>query len=100
MTNRNPLLVILFSIITLGIYGLVWYVWTKNEMNAEGATIPTAWLIIIPFVNYYWLWKFSEGVELVTKKSMTAAIAFLLMFFLGVIGMAIIQSELNKVAVQ
>ncbi len=99
MKKRNPLLVLFLSLITLGIYALVWYVLTKNEMNAKGATIPTAWLIIIPFVNFYWLWKFCEGVELVTKKGMSTAVAFLLVFLLSVIGMAIIQSELNKVAV-
>jgi len=98
MKKRNPIMVILLSIITFSIYTLVWLVKTKNEMNTKGATIPTAWLIIIPLVNYYWLWKFCEGVEQVTNKSMNAAISFLLVFFLGLIGMAIIQSELNKVA--
>ena len=99
MKKRNPILVIFLAFITFGIYCLVWYVITKDEMNAKGATIPTAWLIIIPLVNYYWLWKFCEGVELVTNKGMTTAVAFLLVFFLSIIGMAIIQSELNKVAV-
>ena len=99
MKNRNPILVIFLALITFGIYSLVWYVMTKNEMNTKGAKIPTAWLIIIPLVNLYWLWKFCEGIEQVTNKGMTTVIAFLLVFFLGVIGMAIIQSELNKVAV-
>jgi len=98
MKKRNPILVILLSLITFGIYSLVWSVMTKDEMNAKGATIPTAWLIIIPLVSYYWLWKFCEGVEQVTNKGMNGAVAFLLVFFLGFIGMAIIQSELNKVA--
>jgi hypothetical protein len=98
MTKRSAFLVFLLSIVTFGIYGLVWYVMTKNEMNTKGAKIPTAWLIIIPLVNFYWLWKFSEGVELVTNKTMSTGIAFILVFFLGVIGIAIIQSELNKVA--
>jgi hypothetical protein len=35
-------------------------------MNARGASIPTAWLWIIPFVNLYWWWRYSEGVEKVT----------------------------------
>jgi len=76
----------------------VWEVRTKSEMNAKGAQIPTAWLIIIPLVNYYWLWKFSEGVETVTSNKMSAVVAFLLLFFLGVIGMAIVQDKLNQVA--
>lgn len=100
MRYRNPLASILLSIITLGIYSLVWLVSTKNQMNTKGAQIPTAWLLIIPFANIYWYWKFSEGVELVTNEKMGTGVAFLLMWFLGIIGMAIIQSELNKVATQ
>ena len=98
MKHRNPIMVILLSLITLGIYTLVWAVRTENEMNAKGAHIPTAWLLIIPLVDYYWLWKFSEGVEVVTSKKMGAVVAFCLLFFLGVIGMAIIQDKLNQVA--
>ncbi len=98
MQHRDPIMVILLSIITLGIYSIFWYVATKNEMNAKGAQIPTAWLIIIPFVNIWWYWKFCEGVELVTNKGIGAASAFLLLWLLGAIGEAIIQNELNKVA--
>ena len=98
MQHRDPIMVILLSIITLGIYSIFWYVATKNEMNAKGAQIPTAWLIIIPFVNIWWYWKFCEGVELVTNKGMGVAVAFLLLWLLGAIGEAIIQNELNKVA--
>ncbi len=98
MQHRDPIMVILLSIITFGIYSLFWYVTTKNEMNAKGAQIPTAWLIIIPFVNIWWYWKFCEGVELVTNKGMGVAVAFLLLWLLGAIGEAIIQNELNKVA--
>ncbi len=98
MQHRDPIMVFLLSIITFGIYSLFWYVTTKNEMNAKGAQIPTAWLIIIPFVNIWWYWKFCEGVELVTNKGMGVAVAFLLLWLLGIIGEAIIQNELNKVA--
>ena len=98
MQHRNPIIVILLSIITLGIYSLVWLVTTKNQMNAKGAQIPTAWLIIIPFVNIWWCWKFSEGVELVTNKGMGTAVVFLLIYLLGPIGEVIIQNELNKVS--
>ena len=98
MHKREPWLVFFLAIITLGIYGLVWWVWTKHEMNRAGAQIPTCWLSIIPFVYWYWLWKFSEGVEMVTNKEMSAGTAFVLMLLLGPIGMAIVQSSLNKVA--
>ena len=98
MTRRNPLGVLFLSIITLGIYTIFWDVWTKNEMNAKGAQIPTAWLLIVPIANFYWWWRFSEGVGLVTNTGMSAITAFLLLLFLNVIGLAIIQSSLNKVA--
>lgn len=98
MQHRNPIMVILLSIITFGTYYIFWLVITKIQMNTKGAQIPTAWLLIIPLVNIYWLWKFSEGVELVTKKGMQTVIAFLLLWLLDILGAAIVQNELNKVA--
>ncbi len=97
MKHRSPLAVFVLSFITLGIYGIVWHVKTKNEMNAMGATIPTAWLLIVPFANWYWLWKYCEGVEHVTGGQTSGVLAFVILFLLGIIGMAIIQSEFNKV---
>lgn len=98
MKHRNPIAVILLSLITFGIYGLYWEVKTKGEMNARGAAIPTAWLIIIPFVNIWWLWKYSEGVEKVTNGKMSTVIAFVLLFVLGYIGAGVIQDSFNKVS--
>ncbi len=97
MKQRNPIAVVLLSFITLGIYSIYWYVVTKGEMNQKGATIPTAWLIIIPFVNIWWMWKYSEGVELVTDHKMSTVIAFVLLFVLGPIGSAVLQDSFNKV---
>lgn len=96
MTNRGPVSVFLLWLFTGGIYGIFWLVWTKEEMVRQGAIIPTAWLIIIPFANLYWLWKWGEGVELVTGKDMSAGVAFLLKFMLGGIGAAIIQDKFNQ----
>lgn len=100
MKNRNIFAVLLLTIITFGIYAIYWEVSTKIEMNKLGAKIPTAWLLIIPIVNIWWLWKYSEGVELVTGKKMSGILAFVLLWLLGVIGAMIIQSEFNKVGDQ
>lgn len=97
MTKRNPFAVFILPFVTFGIYSIVWYVKTKEEMNSRGADIPTAWLLIIPFVNLYWLWKYSRGVEKVTKGGSSGVSTFLLLLFLSVIGMAITQSAFNKV---
>jgi hypothetical protein len=100
MTKRSVVAVILLTIFTLGIYGLIWQVKTKNEMNRVGAQIPSAWLLVVGLILFplaiYWMWKFAGGVEHVTRGKQTQVIAFILMFVLGLIGIAIIQSELNK----
>jgi hypothetical protein len=96
MTKRSVAAVIILSIITFGIYQLVWTVKTKGEMNQQGANIPTAWFIIVPVANIWWMWKWAGGVEHVTKGKTGQAIAFILLFLLGFIGAAIIQDGFNK----
>jgi hypothetical protein len=98
MKRRSVVGVLILSIVTFGIYAVVWAVKTKGEMNALGAQIPTAWLLIIPLVNIWWLWKYAEGVEDVSKGKMSGALAFVLLFLLGPIGMAILQSTFNGLA--
>jgi hypothetical protein len=100
VTKRSVVSVIVLSIITFGIYMLVWMVKTKNEMVRQGADIPTAWLLIVPIANLYWLWKFAGGVEHVTQGKQSQVMAFILMVvannFIPLLGTAIIQAELNK----
>jgi hypothetical protein len=98
MTQRSPAVVFILCFVTLGIYGIVWYVKTKGEMKAKGADIPTAWLMIVPIVNFFWLWKWSQGVEKVTGGSSSAGLTFVLMILLGPIGAAITQGAFNKVS--
>lgn len=98
MTKRSPFAVFILPIVTLGIYGIVWYVKTKGEMVAKGAEIPTAWLLIVPIVNFFWVWKYAQGVEKVTKGGSSAGVTFALLFFLGCIGMAITQGSFNNLA--
>ncbi len=98
MKQRSPIAVFLLPFITFGIYSLYWMVKTKGEMNEKGSKIPTAWLIIVPFVNIWWMWKYGEGVGEVTNEKMSGVIAFILMLLLGNIGQAIIQDSFNKVA--
>jgi hypothetical protein len=96
MTKRSVVGVILLTLVTFGIYNIIWFVKTKNEMNRVGADIPTGWLLIVPIANIWWMWKWAGGVELVTRGRQSQAIAFILVFLLSVIGMAIVQVELNN----
>jgi Domain of unknown function (DUF4234) len=97
MKKRSPIAVFLLSVVTFGIYSLYWLVKTKGEMNEKGAKIPTAWLIIIPFVSIWWLWKYSEGVEMVTGQKMSGILSFILLWLLSFVGEAIIQDSFNNV---
>jgi len=97
MEKRSPITVALLTIVTLGIYGIIWYVKTKREMNKLGADIPTVWLIIIPIVGLYWLWKYSEGVEKVTNGKLSAILCFILMYLVGFVGIAVVQDSFNKI---
>ena len=100
MKQRSPLAVFLLSIITFGIYSIYWLVQTKKEMNERGASIPTAWLIIVPFVNIWWLWKYCEGVEMVTSSKISTVLGFIVIWLTGSIGHAIIQDSFNKVTTE
>ncbi len=94
MKLRSPAAPLLLPFVTLGIYSLVWHVKTKNEMNASGSAIPTAWLIIVPFVSFWWLWRFAVGVDEFSGFSRHGA--FWLLLLLGPIGGAIVQAQFNK----
>ena len=96
MKQRSVGGVIILSLVTFGIYALIWHVKTKNEMNACGAEIPTAWLLIVPIANIYWIWKWCTGIEHITKEKMTAPVALLLHVMLPLIGMAILQDTMNQ----
>ena len=100
MQKRSVAIVVVLTIVTLGIYSLIWHVKTKTEMNSQGADIPTAWLLIVPIANIYWYLKWCSGVEKVTNGKLSAPVAFLLSLLLGVIGMAIIQSTFNNAPAQ
>jgi len=52
MTKRNPWLVLLFSLITLGIYTLYWLYVTRKEMVAVLQDKKAVWPVIILFAPY------------------------------------------------
>lgn len=96
MKHRSPAAVFILALVTFGIYGLIWQIKTKGELTRQGAEIPTSWLIIVPIANLYWIWKYSLGVEKVSAGKITAVLTLILLLLLSVVGMAILQSEYNK----
>lgn len=99
MKQRKIWAVIVLGIVTLGIYSWYWAVKTKGEMNKLGESIPTAWFWLIPIAgSIYWYWKYSEGVEHVSKEKMSWVLAFILLYLLGAIGQGIVQDSFNKLS--
>jgi len=96
--ERNIATLYILIIVTCGIYGIVWYVQTKDEINGLGADIPTGWLLIIPIANIFWSYKYCEGFATHVKKDDNTILWFLLALFVGIIMPAIVQTELNKLA--
>ena len=95
MKRRSPAAPLLLPFVTFGIYSLVWFVKTKNEINLVAPSkIPTAWLLILPIISYWWLWKYAVGVEETTGFSRFGA--FWLLLLLGPIGAAIVQDSINN----
>jgi membrane protease YdiL (CAAX protease family) len=99
MKNRSIVAVILLPFVTLGIYALYWFVSTKGELNAKGAEIPTAWLLILPLVNIWWVWKYFEGAEKVTSGKVNGVLNFILdILVTSLIPMALCQDAYNKMS--
>lgn len=96
MKNRSIVGVVVLTVITFGIYAIVWAIMTKDEMNEAGAEIPTAWWILVPFANIWWKWKYCEGLEHVTRGRVTAPVAFLYALLFNVIAIAVFQHLLNE----
>ena len=97
MTERSPVKVFFLGFITLGIYHIFWLANTKGEMVARGADIPTTWMLIIPIMNWIWIWKYCQGVAQVTSGAMGAGVAFIIYLFAGGFAPSIFQSLFNKV---
>lgn len=97
--KRNPVWVVIFSIITLGIYLIYWFVQTKEEMKSLGANIPSAWLIIVPIGNAYLLYKYCDGFSEYVKKDKLGIVWFLVFLIFFPVLPVIIQVELNKLAI-
>jgi hypothetical protein len=97
MTKQNPVVVLLLTLVTLGIYGIFWVARTRGEMVARGAQIPTTWLIIIPIVNIYYAWKWTAGAQHVTNGALNGVVLFILWLFLFPVAQVWAQSQFNKV---
>jgi len=98
VSKREPLLVLLLSIVTFGIYHVWWLVKTRREINACGANIPSPWLMIIPIVSLFFFAKYTEGFSLHVAKDMHPKFWLSLYLAMWPAAVILIQKELNRLA--
>lgn len=108
-TLRSPALVIIFSIITCGIYALVWIYMFANELKQylekpeinPGLDLILC-IICFPYL-YYWAYKYGQLIKEAQKKANIEvednSVLYVIIAVLGffIVDMAIMQSSVNKV---
>lgn len=100
---RNMGIQILLVVITFGLYILYWFYQTATELKAvvkDAEASPTLWtiLLLIPIVNIYSYYKYSELYEKVCTEKINKWILFILWIFFSPAIWFLVQRDLNKIA--
>ena len=114
MKKRNPALVVVFSIITCGIYMLYWYVSVTNEIESEvkekgkacrsGGLALLFMIITCGIYNFYWVYQECKRLASIERdKGMSGTDNSLVCLILSVLGLGIIstilmQCQMNNIA--
>lgn len=104
--KRNVVLCILFSIITVGIYGIYWYVCLTNDTNklskyktAGGVAAIFFTIITVGIYGFYWYFMLGKKVGDFDGGSSNGVLYLILSLFgLGFISQILAQGALNRVA--
>ena len=110
--KRDIVVAIILSFVTCGIYGLVWFFNLVTDLNTAAQTpddqTPGTVLLltIITCGIYGWVWLYKAGEKVDKIKELngeapsSSSVIYLLLaiFGLAIVAYALIQSELNKVA--
>ena len=111
--ERNIGLAIFFSIITCGLYGIYWFIVLTNDANRgsgnennnlSGGVSFLLTLVTCSLYGIYWAYAQGKSIKVANDKFNIKAddnsILYLLLqlFGLSIVGHAIMQSEINKIA--
>lgn len=98
MERRSPLKVVLFTLLTLGIYGIYWfYVTSKDIIQATGRdSNAVLWLIglFIPVANLVVIWFYTQAVEDLSGDH-SGALLFVLWLVFVPAGQYLVQQDIN-----
>lgn len=105
MKKRNVFLAIIFSVLTLGIYYIYWFVKLTNASNALAPKHATmgglgAWLVSIitgGIYFFYWTYRLGQKAGEMLDRSSEGFLYLILAFFtFGFVPMCMGQSSVNK----
>jgi len=98
--KRNPVVVLLLSLLTCFVYMLYWVFSTSRELNKKGALDMSAGLMLvlcfIPIVSLFAIWKHCSAVETLSEGNTSGVLLFVLWIVFFPIALFMAQSELNK----
>ena len=105
---RSVVLYIVLSILTCGLFSLVWLVLLADDMNAvaqDGNTTGGGMVLLLSIITcsiYLFIWSYKQGerVDRWKGSNNSTGIIYLLLslFGLNLVAMALMQDELNKLA--
>lgn len=109
--QRNIAIAIILSIVTCGIYGIIWLIgmtddaaYLNNDDKMKGVTVFLLTLVTCGIYGYYWAYKMGKTMnEIGTKKGVQIAdnsVLYLILEIcgLGIVNYCLIQNDLNKFA--
>lgn len=105
MKKRSVILALLFSVLTLGIYYVYWFVSLTNQSNRlapKSATmggVGAFFMCILTLGIYQMYWSYRMGQkagEMLDKSSDGFLYLFLWLFTLGIVPICLGQSAVNK----
>lgn len=107
--QRSIALYIVLSIVTCGIFGLVWFVMITNDLNAlspdkdqtTGGVALLLTIVTCGIYGLYWAYKCGEKLDNIkasrgTPSSNGGILYLILYLFGGIITYALVQNEINK----
>jgi len=103
--KRSITLIIVFSVLTIGIYSIYWAASTTKELRKCTKSAPNPWwllTLIIPLANFffmlYYFWKYSKAINELTGFNKVGLFALWVIF--SPVAIVLSQIELNKKATE
>jgi hypothetical protein len=110
--RRDIVVSIILTIVTCGIYGIIWYIGMVDDLNTASGVQDTSGgmvfllsIVTCGIYTIYWMYKAGEKVNIIRRNqglnaNESNSILYLLLtvFGLSIVSWCLIQSELNNVA--